>query len=82
MNIDLPTQTTQTIEEYLALVPEDKRPALENLRETIRAAAPMAEECISYRILCFKYHGPLVFFAAFPARRTPAICIHLRNSGG
>jgi uncharacterized protein YdhG (YjbR/CyaY superfamily) len=65
MDTDLPTQTAQTIDEYLASVPEDKRATLENLRVIIRAAAPMAEECISYRIPCFKYHGPLVFFAAF-----------------
>ena len=65
LNTDLPTQTAQTIDEYLALVHEDQRATLENLRVTIRTAAPMAEECISYRIPCFKYNGPLVFFAAF-----------------
>ena len=38
----------QTIDEYLAGLPDDKRAALEKLRKTIRKAAPGAEECISY----------------------------------
>jgi len=37
-----------TIDEYLAGVPDDKRAALERLREQIRAAAPDATEAISY----------------------------------
>ncbi len=38
--------------------------ALEDLRRTIKAAAPTAEEVISYRIPTYKYHGPLVHFVA------------------
>ncbi len=38
----------KTIDEYLAALSDDKRAALEKLRKTIRAAAPKAEECISY----------------------------------
>lgn len=40
----------QTIDDYLAAVPEDARAALEKLRKTIRAAAPKATEVISYQI--------------------------------
>jgi uncharacterized protein YdhG (YjbR/CyaY superfamily) len=53
------------VDAYLALLPREVRATLERLRKTIQAAAPKAEESISYRIPTFKYHGPLVFFAAF-----------------
>jgi uncharacterized protein YdhG (YjbR/CyaY superfamily) len=54
----------KTIDEYLARVSEDQRVALERLRGIIRAAAPQAEECISYRIPTFCLHGALVGFGA------------------
>ncbi len=54
-----------TVDGYLAAVPEEARAVLESLRVTIRAAAPEAEERISYRIPTYRYHGPLVHFAAF-----------------
>ena len=53
------------IDEYLATLPDDKRQVLENLRQTIKEAAPKAEEVISYMMPAFKYHGMLVYFAAF-----------------
>ena len=53
------------IDEYLATLPEDKRQVLEALRQTIKEAAPEAEEVISYMMPTFKYHGSLVHFAAF-----------------
>ena len=43
---------------------DDKRPALEALRKTIRAAAPKAEECISYGLAAFRHDGMLVGFGA------------------
>jgi len=53
----------KTIDEYLAGVrDEDHRKALERLRKQIRAAAPRAEECISYQIPAFRQNGMLVFF--------------------
>ncbi len=55
----------ETIDEYLATLSDDKRDALNRLRKTIRAAAPGAEECISYQIPAFRLNGRLlVFFAA------------------
>jgi len=54
-----------TIDEYLAAVPNPQRGALERLRKTIRAAAPGAEECISYQVPAFRLGGKaLVGFAA------------------
>jgi uncharacterized protein YdhG (YjbR/CyaY superfamily) len=53
------------VDEYLRPLPTPVRAALESLRKTIRAAAPKAEEVISYQIPIYKYNGPLVCFAAF-----------------
>ncbi len=55
-----------TVEEYLADLPDGQRAALEDLRATIRAAAPEATETISYQMPAFKDHGRfLVSYAAF-----------------
>jgi uncharacterized protein YdhG (YjbR/CyaY superfamily) len=54
----------RTIDEYLSAVSEDKRVALTKLRETIRAVAPLAQECISYQIAAFRQNGMLVGFGA------------------
>ena len=53
-----------TLDEYLAPLSAEKRVALEKLRKTIRAAAPKAEECISYSIPAFRLNGMLVGFGA------------------
>jgi uncharacterized protein YdhG (YjbR/CyaY superfamily) len=53
------------IDEYIANLPPEKRSVLEQIRRTIRAAAPDAEEAISYRMPTFKQNGILVHFAAF-----------------
>lgn len=65
MNRDQHKKPAKNVDEYIAGVPDEVRPVLEKLRRTIRAAAPKAEEVISFQIPLFKYHGPLVFFAAF-----------------
>jgi uncharacterized protein YdhG (YjbR/CyaY superfamily) len=54
----------KSIDEYLAALSDDKRAALEKLRKTIRAAAPKAEECISYQLAAFRQDGMLVAFGA------------------
>jgi uncharacterized protein YdhG (YjbR/CyaY superfamily) len=60
----MPAKST-TIDEYLATVSPDQRAALEKLRKTIRAAAPKAEEGISYGLAAFRLDGrPLVAFGA------------------
>lgn len=49
-----------TIDAYLAPLPPEKRMALEKLRRDIKAAAPLAEECISYGIPAFRLGGPML----------------------
>lgn len=61
------------VDAYLAALPADQRRALAGLRALIRAAAPDAQECISYRIPCYKQHGMLVGFAA--AARHCSFCL-------
>jgi uncharacterized protein YdhG (YjbR/CyaY superfamily) len=53
------------VDEYIALQPEQIRPTLELLRNTIKKAAPQAEEIISYQMPAYRFHGILIFFAAF-----------------
>jgi uncharacterized protein YdhG (YjbR/CyaY superfamily) len=56
----------QAIEAYLAKVPAPRRAALEDLRRTIRAAAPEAVEAIVYSMPGFRYRGQfLVSYAAW-----------------
>lgn len=50
----------QTIDEYLARVGHGQRAALEKLRRSIQAAAPKAEECISYDVPGFRIGGKLL----------------------
>jgi uncharacterized protein YdhG (YjbR/CyaY superfamily) len=54
----------KTIDDYLDAPSPNKRAALAKLRKTIRAAAPEAEECISYSIPAFRQNGMLVGFGA------------------
>jgi uncharacterized protein YdhG (YjbR/CyaY superfamily) len=63
----MPTNRAQpeTIDEYIALFSPEVREILQEIRRTIRKAAPDAEEVISYRMPAFKLKGILVYFAAF-----------------
>ena len=53
-----------SIDEYIALYPEDKQALLQQLRATIRASAPDAKEIISYGMPAFALNGNLVYFSA------------------
>jgi uncharacterized protein YdhG (YjbR/CyaY superfamily) len=61
--------TTRTkfdnIDVYIASFPEETRKLLEELRATIRKAAPEAKETINYGMPTFTLKGNLVHFAAF-----------------
>ncbi len=58
------SQPAKNVDDFLAALPNDFRSALEKLRKTIKAAAPNAEETISYRIPFYKQNGMLVGFSA------------------
>lgn len=54
-----------SIDDYLSRLTSDKRAGLQKVRRAIKAAAPKAEECISYQIPAFRLDGKvLVWFAA------------------
>ena len=56
------------VEKYLAALPDDRRAAVEELRQTIKAAAPEATETIAYQMPAFRTHGQfLVSYAAYKA---------------
>lgn len=52
------------IDAYIAAQPEDVQPLLQQMRQTIRKAAPKAIEVISYQMPAFKQNNVLVYFAA------------------
>ena len=54
------------VDEYIAALPEDRRGPMTQLRDTIRAAAPDADEVITYKMPGFKAKGAfLVSYDAF-----------------
>jgi uncharacterized protein YdhG (YjbR/CyaY superfamily) len=57
-------ENINTIDDYIAVCPADIRKILVELRNTIRKAAPKAEEKISYQMPAFAQKGILVYFAA------------------
>ena len=58
--------TAATVDEYLAALPAEQAAWMQTLRETIRAAAPTADEVITYKMPGCKTHGRfLVSYDAF-----------------
>lgn len=56
---------TASVDKFLAALPKDKRHTLEKLRKQIAAAAPNAEEIITYGMPGYSYMGrPLVSYKA------------------
>jgi uncharacterized protein YdhG (YjbR/CyaY superfamily) len=53
-----------SVDEYIATFPREIQEKLEEVRATIRAAAPDAQEKISYQMPTFALEGNLVHFAA------------------
>jgi uncharacterized protein YdhG (YjbR/CyaY superfamily) len=57
-----------SVDAYLASLPPDRAARMEQIRQTIRAAAPDADEVVSYNMPAFKTHGQfLVSYDAFKA---------------
>ena len=55
----------ETVDQYIAAFPADVKKRMQQLRKTIKAAAPKADEVISYQMPGYKYLGMLVYFAAY-----------------
>jgi uncharacterized protein YdhG (YjbR/CyaY superfamily) len=53
------------VDEYINLFPENVQTILRKLRNTVKKAAPDADEIISYQMPAYKLNGILVYFAAF-----------------
>ena len=64
-NMKTAQKAPKSIDEYIAGFPADVRAILEEVRATIREAAPQAEETIKYQMPTFTLEGNLVHFAAF-----------------
>jgi uncharacterized protein YdhG (YjbR/CyaY superfamily) len=55
-----------TVDEYVASLPEDVRPVMEEVRRAVRRVVPDADETISYQMPTFTLDGrPLVHAAAW-----------------
>ena len=54
-----------SIDEYIATFPEETQKILNEIRATIKSAAPEADEKISYQMPTFYLKGNLIHFAAF-----------------
>lgn len=58
------TTKFSSVEEYFASQPTEVQAMLQEMRNTIRQAAPKAQEVISYNMPAFKMHSVLVYYAA------------------
>jgi uncharacterized protein YdhG (YjbR/CyaY superfamily) len=72
----VPAKKFQTTDEYLKALEPSMRSLMNGLRKTIRKVVPDAEETISYNIPAFKFHGVLIWYAAWKAH----ISIYPRSS--
>jgi uncharacterized protein YdhG (YjbR/CyaY superfamily) len=59
------TKLAQNVDDYIKQFPAAVKNSLQQLRKTIKAAAPKAEEVISYGMPAYKYNGVLVYFAGY-----------------
>jgi uncharacterized protein YdhG (YjbR/CyaY superfamily) len=62
--MDSKNEGFQSIDEYIATFPADVQKILQEMRTTIKAAAPDATEKISYQMPTFAQAGNLVYFGA------------------
>jgi len=59
------TSPAENVDAYIARFAPTTQKLLKQLRATIKKAAPLAEELISYGMPAYKYHGILVYFAGY-----------------
>ena len=56
---------SESVSKYISGFPEETQKLLKQLRQTIKTAAPEAEEVISYSMPGYKKNGMLVWFAGY-----------------
>lgn len=54
-----------TVNDYMANLPEETRIVLEEVRQIILETAAGAEEVISYQLPALKFHGMLIYYSAY-----------------
>lgn len=57
--------TAKNVDDYVAGFPKETQELLRQMRATIKAAAPDADEVISYAMPAYKLNGMLVYFAGY-----------------
>ena len=60
----------QNIDQYHEAFDGEALRRMQTIRRIIIQAVPGVEEVISYQIPCFKYHGYLIYYCAFPKHIT------------
>jgi uncharacterized protein YdhG (YjbR/CyaY superfamily) len=55
----------KNVGDYIAVFPKETQTLLRQMRAAIKAAAPGAEEVISYGMPAYKLNGMLVYFAGY-----------------
>lgn len=55
----------KSVDDYIDALPQPAKKLMQQMRATIKKAAPKAEEVISYSMPAFKLNGMLVWYAAF-----------------
>ena len=63
--MDKSKKTPASIDEYIALFPNEVQARLQEIRQVIHEAAPEAAEKISWQMPTFYLHSNLIHFAAF-----------------
>lgn len=56
-----------TVDKYIASFPRDVQAILRTMRKAVKTAVPEADEAIRYGMPGYRFHGALVYFAAFRA---------------
>lgn len=59
------TSVPASVDEYISAFPTETQKKLEEIRATIKKAAPEAEELISYQMAAYKLKGVLVYFGGY-----------------
>jgi uncharacterized protein YdhG (YjbR/CyaY superfamily) len=62
----------KTIDQYHNAFSGEVVERMQTIRDIIHKAVPGVEETISYQIPCFKHHGYLIYYGAFPKHITLA----------